>query len=229
MRRQFKLFVKKITSVFLFTVKAGPLQGYKVIAASGTKFIRGTYEKRMMQYLAEHLKPGDVCLDVGGHIGYISLVMGKIIGPTGNVFTLEPRPINIKYIEKHISANKADNVKLIKTGVSNYIGTARFDLDTGTGSGKITNKGILEIPVTTIDTLLESGDILPPRLIKMDIEGEEVNALKGAEKLLVEHKPLLNISTHGKEIREQCEAFLTDLGYEIQEGTPRNDLIAHHP
>ena len=215
-----KTLLKKIAYYILLSVRSGPLKGYRWIAGSGIKFIKGNYELETVDFLESNIKQGATCYDIGGHVGYISLIMGKLAGKSGKVFTFEPRPINISYIERHISMNHIGNVSLLKTGLSNYEGSAKFDLDTGTGMGKIANNGTLEIKVQSLDTLYEKGEIDGPNFIKMDIEGEEVKALKGAEKLLKKYMPVLNISTHGEDIHEKCMEFIKSLGYQKVQNFP---------
>ena len=146
--------------------------------------------------------------------------MGKLVGRAGKVFSFEPRPINISYIERHVSVNKVENVSLLKTGLSNYEGSAKFDLDTGTGTGKISSSGILEIEVKSLDALYNDGVIEAPEFIKMDIEGGELNALKGGENILKKYMPILNISTHGEEIHKNCVKFIESIGYQKIERFP---------
>ena len=216
----FKSLLKKIGYFILLKVKSGPLKDYRWIASCGIKFIKGNYEIETIDFLEANIKKGATCYDIGGHVGYISLIMGKLTGTTGKVYTFEPRPINISFIERHISVNDVKNVSLLKTGLSNYEGSAKFDLNTGTGTGKIANNGILEIKVQSLDKLYDDGQIDAPNFIKMDIEGEEVKALKGAENLLKKYMPVLNISTHGQDIHEKCIDFIKSLGYQKVENFP---------
>ena len=190
------------------------------LQAAGIKFVKGNYEVETVDFLENNIKQGATCYDIGGHVGYISLIMGKLAGKSGKVFTFEPRPINISFIERHISINHVKNVSLLKTGLSNYEGSAKFDLDTGTGTGKISNNGTLEIKVQSLDKLYDDGQIDGPSFIKMDIEGEEVKALKGAENLLKKYMPVLNISTHGQDIHKNCIEFIKSLGYKKVEDFP---------
>ncbi len=68
--------------------------------------------------------------------------------------------------------------------------------------------------VQFIDTLFDNGEITAPNFIKMDIEGHETKALRGAEKVLKTYKPVLNISTHGKDIYDDCVAYIgEEIGY----------------
>jgi len=208
-----KAFIKKLSSGIILKVRRGPLLGYRMIAGSGIKFIRGRYEEETVDFLEKHVKKGFVCFDIGGHVGYLSLILSKLSGSEGRVYVFEPRPINIRYIEKHISVNMAGNIDLLPVGLSDYTGETQFDITRGTGTGRISDTGSLAIQVDTLDNLYDQGRILPPDIIKMDIEGEELRALRGGKKVLVQHKPIMNISTHGAEVHESCIEFVKQLGY----------------
>ncbi len=212
-----KNIAKRLGIFFLVTIRGGPLRDYRWIAGTGTRFIKGLYEPNTVEFLEAHIKTSSVCYDIGGHIGYLSLIMSKLAGDSGKVFVFEPRPINIAYIERHIRVNEVRNVVLLKTGISNYQGDAQFDVNRGSGTGRISTSGELTIPIDTIDALLANGQLEPPHFLKMDIEGEELNGLMGASGVLKDHRPVLNISTHNDDIHRECVEYVTALGYEIIE------------
>ncbi len=208
-----KAFIKKLSSKIILKVKGGPLVGHRLIAGSGIKFIRGRYEEETVNFLENNIKKGFICLDIGGHVGYLSLIMSKLSGSEGKVFVFEPRPINIRYIEKHIALNRVNNIDLLSIGVSDYKGETQFDIEHGTGTGRISDSGSLSIQVDTLDNLFDNGKIPPPDFIKMDIEGEELKALQGGKNLLIQHKPIMNISTHGIEVHKACLEYVKQLRY----------------
>ncbi|MCK9323917.1 MAG: FkbM family methyltransferase [Bacteroidales bacterium] len=208
-----KKVIKSISSVVHLRIKQGPLEKYRFIAASGLSFIRGTYEQPTVAFLEQHVKNSSCCYDIGGHVGYLSLVLSKLVGKDGTVYVFEPRPININYINRHIKLNKILNIKLLGIGISDFTGESTFYDKGGTGTGKISDKGSLTIRVNSLDKLHEDKAIAPPDLIKMDIEGEEFKALCGSRELLKTYKPILVISTHSQTIHDSCLNFVRDLGY----------------
>ena len=76
------------------------------------------------------------------------------------------------------------------------------------------------MPVVSLDSL----KLPPPDVIKMDIEGGESDALKGARTLLVEHKPIIVLALHGPEHADFCPEFLRSCGYRVLslKGNPIN-------
>jgi FkbM family methyltransferase len=124
-----------------------------------------------------------------------------------------------------VRINHIKNVQLIEAGVSDKSGTTRFDVGLGTGRGHIGGNGGLAIDIVSLDDLCASGKVRPPNLIKMDIEGEETKALRGAKQTLSSYRPIVLISLHGDEARQQCPAILESLGYKVQ-WLGRSDILA---
>ena len=95
-------------------IKAGPLKRKKWSVVSGGNFIRGLYEEFKTEALLKCIKPGDVIYDVGGHVGYYSILSSVLAGPTGKVFVFEPRPMNVAFLKRHVKFNGVENVLLSK-------------------------------------------------------------------------------------------------------------------
>jgi len=83
------------------------------------------------------------------------------------------------------------------------------------------SKNVLSVRTVALDSLIASGQIPPPNVIKCDIEGAEYDALTGATEVLSKHLPKIFLATHGPEVHERCCRLLTDLGYQL---TPLDDL-----
>jgi hypothetical protein len=64
--------------------------------------------------------------------------------------------------------------------------------------------------------LLEKRAIRPPNVIKIDVEGAEVDVLKGAQNLLAQHRPVLLLATHGPDVHRDSCAFLQSIGYRLE-------------
>lgn len=197
-------------------IKAGPLAGYRWSVFTGVRFIRGEYHAGEVRELVSLMKPGEVFYDVGAHIGYYALIAAQELGPSGKVIAFEPLPLNLHFLRRHIAVNQVHNVEVLAMGLSDHAGEARFDVAGGTGRGRLGSTGDVAIEIESIDTLCASGRIPPPNLIKMDIEGAEYQALVGARETLARHRPVVFLATHGSEVRAQCEALLTGLGYTLR-------------
>ena len=125
-REQVKLWMQWV----MVRIKAGPLKGKKWSVVSGGNFIRGRYEEFKTEALLKCIKPGDVVYDVGGHVGYYSVLSSVLAGPTGKVFVFEPRPMNVAFLKRHIKFNGVENVTHIEAAVSDKAGDAGFEDNT---------------------------------------------------------------------------------------------------
>ncbi len=210
--RRFKHKLKMSFSSITSKIKSGPLKGYNISLLSGSGFVRGNYELEKTDAILNAVKPNDIVLDVGAHIGYFSMLMSKIVGDSGRIYSFEPRPLNHKMLTKNIEVNNCSNVTIIKSAIGNFTGEVNFDATTGTGTGHVSNDGNISVAITTIDKFCSSEDV-KPSFIKIDIEGGEVEALHGAKQTILKYKPTILLATHGDDLDKQCEIFLTEKGY----------------
>lgn len=204
--------IKLLSSPITVKIKSGPLKGYKISLLSGTGFISGNYEPEKTNTIINSVKPNDIALDVGAHIGYFSMLMSKIVGSNGHVYAFEPRPLNQKMLSKNIEVNNCANVTILTSAIGNFIGKVNFDATTGTGTGHVTEDGNISVSITTIDNFCNEKNI-KPSYIKIDIEGGELDALNGAEQTIIKFKPKILLATHGYEIDKECDVWMRDKGY----------------
>jgi hypothetical protein len=84
--------------------------------------------------------------------------------------------------------------------------------------------------MSTLDSLLQSGEIRPPDYIKMDIEGVEFRALLGAKECFEKYRPTLFLATHGTEVHERCSQLLRSWHYDVRtvgiQSPDRGELVA---
>ena len=195
-------------------IQAGPLEGIRWSVATGSSFISGRYEQAKTDMIVAHTAPGDVVYDVGAHAGYYSMMMARLAGPAGRVFSFEPRPLNFGLLSRHVSVNGFENITLRTEAVSDTTGPLRFNDETGTGTGHLSPEGRLEVQATTLDALLAEG-LPPPQLIKIDVEGGELGVLRGGAQLIATHRPKIFLATHGDAIHAECVALLEAAGYRL--------------
>lgn len=141
------------------------------------------------------LRTGDVYVDVGANIGFMTINGAKVVGDNGRVIAIEPEPRVLTKLRHNVEINCANNVTIVPRAIGEYIGTAIFSVATEEGLSRL-DHGLgdnpcmvllekIEVPVTTLDSLIE--EVVPGRpvrLVKMDIEGFEYSVFKGARKLL---------------------------------------------
>jgi len=208
----------------------GPLRGKRWIAGSANHSCwLGLYEQKKQQILTEEVELGSVFYDVGANVGIYSLLSSLLVG-CGKVYALEPVPRNLAYLRRHLKLNHARNVEILPLAVSDKIGQAQFEIEPSGLMGHLAGEGSLAVATATLDSLVENGRIAPPDFIKMDIEGTELLALRGARFIFRRYRPVLFLAAHGQEIERECRKLLESWDYEIEEigknSSDRKELLA---
>ena len=211
---------RRLTTLPIFH---GPLRGRRWLIATRSSFFRGTYEVGQTRAFAASVKACDVVYDVGAHYGYYTLLASDLVGPLGKVLAFEPSPANLSYLRTHVAINECRNVSIMETAISNYEGKARFENRTGSGRGHLSAAGLVEVPVTSLDAVVRSAP--PPSIMKIDVEGAEMEVLSGARRLLASHQPVIFLSTHSAELHTACQEFLRGFGYAF-EPLDKDDFVA---
>ena len=212
LHEQLKLRTRWLTA----RIRKGPLKGKRWIIASGMNFIRGRYEPFKTKAFMDNVRPGDKIYDIGGHVGYYTVLCATLAGEQGQVFVFEPRPVNIAYIRRHLQLNHIPNVELIEAAVSDEAGNARFDTGSGTGTGHLAADGTLSVRTLVLDQMIDGQRYPFPDFLKMDIEGGETRALNGARKVIGKARPRMLLATHDDETHEFVVRFLEEFGYRYE-------------
>ena len=173
----------------------------------------------------QDLAEGMVVFDIGAHIGTYAILALKRLGPRGKVIAYEPHPLTRKYLLQHLDMNPGGAGVVVRDlCCGSSPGTASFyflpDRTEGT-SGLVPVNGFQqrEVKVTTVDAeVSELG--LHPDILKIDVEGAELEVLKGAEATLTEDKPVIFLSIHPQALakvgRSEADVveWLSGRGYE---------------
>lgn len=134
-------------------------------------------------------RSGDIIFDIGSHIGIFTLKASKLVGPTGCVYAFEPEPMNFTILRQNISLNNARNVRIFNKAISSQIETLRLNVDSSNTGGSSVQflsrfeKGKtvqISISSTTLDQIMHEYDIQKVDFLKIDVEGHELEVLKGA-------------------------------------------------
>jgi FkbM family methyltransferase len=214
-------------------VQSGALEGavLEVDVRKQREMIAGSYELAVQEALARYLEKGQVAYDVGAHLGFFTLLMARLVGDQGRVVALEPDPFMGTALENNLRLNRVTNVSVIKAAAGASAGKRRFSPGHGAGIGHLAEDGEVAVEGTTIDDL---GAVFgSPDLIKVDVEGGELEVLKGAWTTLSSRKPALVIELHGPDNEAAATDLLGGFGYEIHyvedEPSQRRHLVAGSP
>jgi FkbM family methyltransferase len=198
-------------------VLCGPVRGSKwVMGSAQHAYWLGTYEYDKQKMIAKELSASSVFYDLGANVGFYTLLAAKR-ATAGKVYAFEPLPRNIKFLRKHLELNQVRNAEMFELAVSDVAGTASFQEADNSFMGRLEGGGNLNVLTATLDGLRQQGRILPPSVIKIDVEGAELLALRGSREVFQQFRPVLFLATHGREVHAECIQFLASWGYECQD------------
>ena len=144
----------------------------------------GVWEPLLSRWIEDRLRPGDVFVDVGANIGYFSLLAARRVGPAGRVVAIEPAPPTFAKLTANLELNPGAPVRPVRAAVAADRGTIAFyraernDAESSTlpGHGR---EPAGEVDAFPLAALLSDDEIAATRIIKIDIEGGESEALRG--------------------------------------------------
>ena len=182
-------------------------------------FWHGSYSRNILYLLRKALRPGMTFVDGGANVGEISLVAAKRVGPSGRVLAFEPVDAFADQLQRHRDDNRLDNIEILRMGLSDRSGEAPLYLAENAYTDGTHHDGLgtlfrsdsrsrqaATIPLATLDGMLDGAAV---HLIKLDIEGAELQALHGARELLARQTPGIVIEIG----RDTCRAA----GYEMED------------
>jgi methyltransferase FkbM-like protein len=192
--RRLKIAVKNalgLRGVKQVRLLAGPARGVCMTLdfAGHTPMYLGMYEWELHRFIRQALPDAHLVFDVGGYIGYDTLLFAA--NTTGDVVTFEPNRDNRNRLDRNLALNpplyERVTVEPLAIGGKEHVGT------------------------TTLDAM--TSRFGPPDLIKIDIDGGELEALRGGTRTLRERHPHLIVETHSKQLEDDCAVLLIEHGY----------------
>ncbi|WP_025027864.1 FkbM family methyltransferase [Caldalkalibacillus mannanilyticus] len=158
--------------------------------------LRGSIEAPLTNYFIKSVKPGERMIDVGANVGYYSVLLGHLIGPTGKLFAYEANPYAYAYLVDNLSLNYLHERSTVsQQAVHSQIGTIPFfQCKKFIGNSSIYQHDVtyeknyhdqieeMNVPTAVLDQ--DFKDIDQIDYLKMDIEGGEFQAFQGMRKLL---------------------------------------------
>ena len=191
-------------------------------SASSVMYFNGFPDFHEMMFIKHYLKPGDAFIDVGANVGVYSLLAASLVGNNGSVDAFEPNPKALERLRENILLNKLYWVRIHASVVGSESGTVPFlNLSEDTCSRLVaeyeTHPHLTKVPCVVLDQVLIGSYAMG----KMDIEGAEPLALKGAERLLSRSNPpvwQLELAGYSKRYgyhTHEIIEWLNARGYEI--------------
>jgi FkbM family methyltransferase len=179
----------------------------------------GTTEPAVQHALATLLRAGMTMYDVGANVGFLTIIAGRLVGPTGHVIGFEPAPDSARQIEHNARLNNFTHITVCQHALADTDGTRQFLVSDDPTWSKLVGHdhtvdrpvGEISVSVLRLDTIVRDADLPLPHLIKIDVEGDEFAVLAGASDTLRRSRPLLMIELHGT--NAVVAEALTNLGY----------------
>jgi FkbM family methyltransferase len=178
--------------------------------AIGLNILRGRFELNEIEFVRRTVKPGQHVVDAGAHIGLFAMHMAAAVGPSGSVHCFEPFEANAACLELAIAENRFERrVILERAAVGAMHGTGQliFAPATLNSGGAFIGAPGASVPAghETLPVRLIALDEYPlPRpisFIKMDVEGAEPQAVRGAARLLQEDRPVILSEVHPSQLK----------------------------
>lgn len=166
--------------------------------ASNPAYATGANELPVQQALALHLQAGGVFYDVGANIGFLSLIGARLVGSAGRVYAFEPVPANAELVRRNAALNGFSQVEVVEKALGRRSGQAELALAAYSGGAVLAEvgtppdrAGMMTVALASIDDLVDVAGLAPPALVKIDVEGAELEVLMGMERTLATHRPVL--------------------------------------
>jgi FkbM family methyltransferase len=138
------------------------------------------------------LRPGDVFVDVGAHVGKYSFYASRQVGDSGMVIAIEPHPKNMVNLKKGLRLNGLVNVVAVQKACSNYRGMGFLKENELSAKHELVQEGNgVGVDVDTLDGILESLQVKRVNMVKVDVNGCEYEVLIGGHRTLTQSKPVL--------------------------------------
>ena len=215
------------------------LWGLKIIVDPSTEmgravFLSGRYEPTTMYVVQLLLRPGDCFVDVGANAGFFSLAAAAFVGDTGHVIAFEPSSREYASLLANLELNRLSRVTSVQSAIGEKADHADLRIAESVHSGHNTlasgfayenvhSVQIERVAVTTLDSYASDRNVARIDVVKLDIEGAELLALRGARRILASMRPILILEVFDQGLRkvegsaEEMQLFLQDLRYSLWE------------
>jgi FkbM family methyltransferase len=205
-------------------ILGGPLRGRKLVTSwhDYPGALIGRTEAALLGWFGEHVRPGTCWLDVGAHYGYTALALAELTGAAGRVVAFEPMPATAGSLAETRRINGCWNMTLVPFGLA-ADGRLRFvevPIERGMAS-PVTNRseGTETIIVWSYDAIEASLGLSRVDGVKIDVQGMELEVLRGMRRMLERDQPQLVIEFHSGVDRREALDLLASVGYKA-DGAP---------
>ncbi len=226
-------------------ILSGPLRGFRIVTSwhDYPAAILGRTERPLLDWFEAHVKPGETWLDVGAHYGYTAIALSRLVGREGRVFAFEPMLATAGQLARTRAINGLEQLTTVPFGLGAPDSFTMMRLQTVRGmvDRTVGTNGTDAEPfvVARLDHIWPSICGGNPRIdgVKVDVQGMEVEVLRGMTTLLKQHQPHLVVEVHAGVDRRDLAAVLAHAGYapegvnvdtQSMDGAPLADDRSYH-
>jgi FkbM family methyltransferase len=211
---------------FLHRINAGPAAGlrFEITLPDDKAIWSGTFESVFSHVLHDAVTPGDVCYDIGGYRGYMTGVLA--LAGASRVIVFEPVPENVARLKRLADLNPSLRIQVEQLAIGAEDGDVHFKVMADRSMGKLANSSFQEhrhaerdilVEVAQLDTVVFRRNSPRPNLIKIDVEGAELDVIEGASRTMRECRPVVLLEAHSLALAAACQQKFHQLGYQLRE------------
>ena len=209
------------------------LPDFKMYVSLDDDFIGGSiirtreYEPHLSRVFRQHIRPGMQVLDIGANMGYFSLLAASLVGPGGRVYSWEPSSSNVRMLRASQIVNHFSNIEIVQaaagaqTGLLHYFPNASNDTVSAIDEAKPEDLAHAEtVMALRVDDLVGQNEAIG--FLKIDFEGYEYEALRGAQETIRRCRPIIASEFCPSALRsasgisgEDFLQFFVQLGYDL--------------
>jgi FkbM family methyltransferase len=157
-----------------------------------------SYGARLIDTILSHLPVAGTFIDVGAHVGGITLPAASHVGPEGRVLAFEPNPETATLLRRNVTKNLATNITVVQLACLDERKRSEFYVNDSSHSGKSSlsarnarSRRTVTVECDTLDSILVTHEVNRIDVVKIDVEGAELQVLKGMERLLRKFLPVV--------------------------------------
>jgi FkbM family methyltransferase len=200
-------------------ILSGPLRGYRIVTSwhDYPAAILGRTERRLLEWFERHVRPGETWLDVGAHYGYTAIALSRLVGARGRVFAFEPDLATAGCVSRTRDLNGLRQLTVVPVALGAPESIAAASLPRERGMVDLTASSDDPCPflIARLDWIWERvcGGLMAVHGIKIDVQGMELEALRGMMRVLRESGPKLVVELHRGVDRSAFLRLIESLGY----------------
>lgn len=188
-------------------------------------FFNGEFERHVTDYFTQNIRPGDTFFDIGTHIGLMSMVAARAVGPTGQVHAFEPGEKQRRLLNQNVAHNGFNHIRVNPIALSDHAGVGIFQSGPteNLGQSKVKDQGEgVRVELLPLDDYVAKNNIQRLDAIKIDVEGAELRVFKGAAESIKRFKPRFIVYECIEEVAvefgtsvNEVNDFVRSLGYDL--------------